>query len=88
AFREQSIVLEVATADRKHRIALGSSASPSQTIALELSPGALAQLLFGYLPARTLLAAEGAALPSAPHAAILDALFEQPAPFVWHTDRF
>jgi imidazolonepropionase-like amidohydrolase len=50
-----------------------------------LSMGTLAQLVFGYRAARSLVPS----MATTPEAAgLLDVLWSQPAPFVWFTDRF
>jgi hypothetical protein len=76
---------------------LGAHGSRMLHLERRLSAGAFLQMAMGYLPPSSLLAAERALLGPGMHApfvpdvdeeALLGALFAQPAPFMWHTDRF
>lgn len=93
-FAGARVTLAIAVAGRHHRVALGAAdvrAGSVQEIDIDLAlhdSGALAQLVFGYLPASALAVAQGAVGLDFERASLLDALFAQPAPFVWYPDRF
>jgi predicted N-acetyltransferase YhbS len=74
-------------AGSNHALRLNPGGAHRATLDLDLSPGSLLQLAFGYRPVGVILAQEGIRLDQFSRQ-LLEALFPQGHPFMWLTDRF
>ncbi len=68
-------------------VALNPSAGRQEVLDLAVSPGTFLQLAFGYKPVRLALREKDVRLAPGKRN-LLEALFPETHPFMWHTDRF
>ena len=96
-YREHRVDLCVRCEGREARLTFNPESRNVEKLEFSFGRGALLQLVFGYRPARALLADEeqrqlnggsGSDPADAPGAELLDVLFPHGHPFMWQPDRF